>query len=419
MQMNSTVSVPDWSTRQVVTATLFVVAVTLGFWLVYRFRLVLFILFIAIVLGTAIRPAVQWLNRRGVPRPAGVMLMYLLIFLVLIGFVSLVIPLITREAAQIAANVPDYYQGLRSAMIGSSSRLIRILGFQLPPQLFFFLQQEQSGGETLDRVTQSFLVAGLIARSLFVALAVFLLGFYWTLDSERVIRTLLLLFPRKRREDTRELIAEVESRLGNFIRGQSILVLAVGILSLVAYLIIGLPYALVLALFAGIMEAVPIIGPTLGAIPAVFVALTLDSSKIVWVVLATVVIQGLENYLLVPRVMGKSVGVSPFVIILSLAAFTSLIGLPGALLAIPMAAILQIVLDRLVFSEPVEEKNVSGRDYFSMLRLEAQNLTRDIRMQLRQKETPTDDRTDQIEDQIELITRDLDELLERVSGQNG
>jgi predicted PurR-regulated permease PerM len=195
--------------------------------------------------------------------------------------------------------------------------------------------------------------------------------------------------------------------------------LAVGILSLVAYLIIGLPYALVLALFAGIMEAVPIIGPTLGAIPAVFVALTLDSSKIVWVVLATVVIQGLENYLLVPRVMGKSVGVSPFVIILSLAAFTSLIGLPGALLAIPMAAILQIVLDRLVFSEPVEEKNVSGRDYFSMLRLEAQNLTRDIRMQLRQKETPTDDRTDQIEDQIELITRDLDELLERVSGQNG
>jgi predicted PurR-regulated permease PerM len=419
MQMNSTVSVPDWSTRQVVTATLFVVAVTLGFWLVYRFRLVLFILFIAIVLGTAIRPAVQWLNRRGVPRPAGVMLMYLLIFLVLIGFVSLVIPLITREAAQIAANVPDYYQGLRSAMIGSSSRPIRILGFQLPPQLFFFLQQEQSGGETLDRVTQSFLVAGLIARSLFVALAVFLLGFYWTLDSERVIRTLLLLFPRKRREDTRELIAEVESRLGNFIRGQSILVLAVGILSLVAYLIIGLPYALVLALFAGIMEAVPIIGPTLGAIPAVFVALTLDSSKIVWVVLATVVIQGLENYLLVPRVMGKSVGVSPFVIILSLAAFTSLIGLPGALLAIPMAAILQIVLDRLVFSEPVEEKNVSGRDYFSMLRLEAQNLTRDIRMQLRQKETPTDDRTDQIEDQIELITRDLDELLERVSGQNG
>ena len=417
--MNSTVSVPDWSTRQVVTATLFVVAVSLGFWLLYRFRLVLFILFIAIVLGTAIRPAVQWLNRRGVPRPAGVMLMYLLIFLVLIGFVSLVIPLITREAAQIAANVPDYYQGLRSAMIGSSSRLIRILGFQLPPQLFFFLQQEQSGGETLDRVTQSFLVAGLIARSLFVALAVFLLGFYWTLDSERVIRTLLLLFPRKRREDTRELIAEVESRLGNFIRGQSILVLAVGILSLVAYLIIGLPYALVLALFAGIMEAVPIIGPTLGAIPAVFVALALDSSKIVWVVLATVVIQGLENYLLVPRVMGKSVGVSPFVIILSLAAFTSLIGLPGALLAIPMAAILQIVLDRLVFSEPVEEKNVSGRDYFSMLRLEAQNLTRDIRMQLRQKETPTDDRTDQIEDQIELITRDLDELLERVSGQNG
>jgi predicted PurR-regulated permease PerM len=419
MQQNSSVSVPDWSTRQVVTATLFVVAVSLGFWLVYRFRLVLFILFIAIVLGTAIRPAVQWLNRRGMPRPAGVMVMYLLILLILVGFILLVIPLMTREAAQIAANVPDYYQDLRSAMIGSSSRPLRLLGSQLPVQLFYFLQQEQTDGETLDRVTQSFYIAGLMARSVFVVLAVFLLGFYWTLDSERVIRALLLLFHRKRRENTRELIAEVESRLGNFIRGQSMLVSAVGILSLVAYMIIGLPYALVLALFAGIMEAVPIIGPTLGAIPAVLVALSLDSSKIVWVVLATVVIQGLENYFLVPRVMGKSVGVSPFVILLSLAAFTSLIGLPGALLAIPMAAILQIILDRLVFSEPVEDKNVSGRDYFSMLRLEAQDLTRDIRMQLRQKETPTDDRTDQIEDQIELITRDLDELLERVAGQNG
>ena len=416
MQKNSSVSVPDWSTRQVVTATLFVVAVSLGFWLLYRFRLVLFILFIAIVLGTALRPAVQWLNRRGVPRPAGVMLMYLLILLVLVVFILLVIPLITREAAQIAANVPDYYEDLRSAMIGSSSRPLRLLGSQLPLQLFYFLQQERTGGETLDRVTQSFYIVGLMSRSVFVVLAVFLLGFYWTLDSERVIRALLLLFPRKRRENTRALIAEVESRLGSFIRGQSILVLAVGILSLAAYLVIGLPYALVLALFAGVMEAVPIVGPTLGAIPAAFVALTLDPSKMIWVVSATVVIQGLENYLLVPRVMGRSVGVSPFVILLSLAAFTSLIGLPGALLAIPMAAILQILLERLVFGELAEDKNFSGRDYFSMLRLEAQDLTRDIRMQLRQKETPTDDRTDQIEDQIELITRDLDELLERVAG---
>lgn len=410
---------PDWSTRQVVTATLFVVAVSLAFWLVYRFRLVLFILFIAIVLGTAIRPAVQWLNRRGLPRPAGVMVMYALILLILVGFILLVIPLITREAAQIGTEMPEYYQDLRSAMIGSSSRLIRIIGFQLPPQLFYFLQQEQqTGGETLDRVTQSFLIAGLIGRSLFVVLAVFLLGFYWTLDSERVLRTILFLFPRRQREETRELIAEVESLLGSFIRGQSILVLAITIASLAAYLIIGLPYALVLAAFAGIMEVVPIIGPTLGAIPAVFVALSLDPPKVIWVVLATVLIQGLENYFLVPRVMGKSVGVSPFVILLSLAAFTSLIGLPGALLAIPMAAILQIIMERLVFSEPADDKNLSGRDYLSKLRLEAQDLTRDIRMQLRQKDAPPDDTSDQIEDQIELITRDLDDLLERVADQN-
>jgi hypothetical protein len=163
-----------------------------------------------------------------------------------------------------------------------------------------------------------------------------------------------------------------------------------------------------------------VVGPILGAVPAAFVALTIDPTKVVLVVVATAVIQGLENYLLVPRVMGKSVGVSPFVIILSLAAFTSLLGLPGALLAIPIAAIIEIIIERLVFSlEPPEDQIPAGRDYASVLRLEAQDLTKDVRMQLRHKDAPSDDRTDKIEDEIEAITLQLDALLEQVNmGQN-
>lgn len=410
-------NIPLWSNRQVVLGTFFVVAVAGGFWLLYRFRLVVFILFVAIVLGTAIRPAVNWLNRRGVPRSAGVILMYLVILSAIVGFVVLIFPLLASQLTQIALNVPDYYQDVRSAMIGSSSRLLRILGFQLPNRLFsFFQQQGQTDGETIDRVSQTLQFTGSVARGVFITIAVFLLGFYWTLDSERVIRTLLLILPSDRRDNIRELIAEVESKLGSFIQGQTILMLAIGVMSLIFYLLIGLPYALVLAIFAGLMEAVPVVGPILGAVPAALVALTLDPTKVILVIVATAVIQGLENYLLVPRVMGRSVGVSPFVILLSLAAFTSLLGLPGALLAIPIAAIIEIVIERLVFSlEPAEDQLFPGRDYASVLRLEAQDLTKDVRMQLRHKDTPSDEDTDKVEDEIEAIAIKLDTLLEQVN----
>ncbi|HZD58450.1 MAG TPA: AI-2E family transporter, partial [Anaerolineales bacterium] len=221
--------------------------------------------------------------------------------------------------------------------------------------------------------------------------------------------------PSERRTYVRELINEVETKLGKFIRGQSLLLLAIGVMSLIAYLIIGLPYALVLAIIAGLLEAVPLVGPALGAIPAALVALTVDPIKVFWVAIATVIIQASENYLLVPRVMGRSVGVSPFVILLSLAAFASLLGIPGALLAIPLAGIIQILLDHLIFKlEPPEANTPPGRDFASMLRLEAQDLTNDIRMQLRIKESPSEEENDKIEDAIESIAIELDKFLESV-----
>ena len=120
-------------------------------------------------------------------------------------------------------------------------------------------------------------------------------------------------------------------------------------MALVAYLLIGLPNALVLALVAGVLEAVPLLGPLLGAIPAAVIALSIAPSKLIWVVVATVVIQQLENAVLVPRVMRKAVGVNPFVSLLAMFALSSLFGIAGALMAIPIAAMVQLLLDRFVF----------------------------------------------------------------------
>ena len=190
-------------------------------------------------------------------------------------------------------------------------------------------------------------------------------------------------------------------------------------MALVAYLLIGLPNALVLALVAGVLEAVPMIGPLLGAIPAALIALSIAPSKLIWVIVATIVIQQLENSLLVPRVMRKAVGVNPFVSLLAIFAFSSLFGIAGALMAIPMAAIIQLLLDRFVFHPGAMEPEVStGRDYASRLRYEAQDLAQDLRKQARLKKGGSVlkvKQIDQVMDEIETITTDLDALLAQVN----
>jgi predicted PurR-regulated permease PerM len=272
--------------------------------------------------------------------------------------------------------------------------------------------------EALDMVGQGLSYAGLIGQTMFVLIAVMLLAYYWTQDGERTLRFLLRVVPSERRENARQLIADMEEKVGAFIRGQTILCAAVGGVSFVAYALIGLPYALLLALIAGVLEVVPIVGPMVSIIPAAMLALSLAPAKLLWVIVAAFVIQQLEGNLLVPRVMNKAVGVNGLVTILSLVGFTSLLGLPGALLAIPIAAIIQLLLDRFVLGPAaIEPEAPDGRDYLSKLRYEAQELVRDVRRQIRNKEEETTDHTDAVEDEIEAIATDLDSILARAEVQ--
>ena len=187
-------------------------------------------------------------------------------------------------------------------------------------------------------------------------------------------------------------------------------------------MLIGLPNALVLALIAGVMEALPMLGPFLGAIPAGLVALSIAPEKLIWVILASIIIQQLENSLLVPRIMNKTVGVNPFVTLLALFAFGTLFGVAGALMAIPMAAIIQLALNHFVFQPvTVELKASEGRDYTSRLRYEAQDLIQDLRKQARNRKRGSDEKIVQIEhvmDEIETITTHLDELLAQTNNSD-
>jgi predicted PurR-regulated permease PerM len=409
----------DWTFRRVVWAALVLVSVIFGFWLLYRFNQVIFILFIAIVIGTVIRPAVAWLHQRGLPRMAGVILVYLLLLLLLIGFLLLLFPLISEQSTTVAVAMPDYYQNLRAWLVNNPNQFLAGLSEFLPATLPKLKPVQQTGQEMMASAGQVAGYVTMVARVIFTAIILLVLAFYWTLDGPRIIQSFLLTIPQTRRENISDLIAAMESKIGFYMVGQAILCLVIGILALIAYLLIGLPNALVLALIAGVLEAVPMVGPLLGAIPAALVALSIGPGKLIWVILATVVIQQLENTLLVPRIMKKAVGVNPFVTLLALFAFSSLFGLAGALMAIPIAAMIQLALNHFVFQQATVEMEVSeGRDYASRLRYEAQDLVQDLRKQARLKKRGSDRTIKQIEhvmDEIETITTSLDALLARAN----
>jgi len=408
----------NWTFRRVMLATLVLVCVGLGFWLLYRFYMVIFILFVAIIMGTVIRPIVHWLYRRGLPKVAGVLLVYVLLLILFIGFIILLFPLVFDQGAAIIKMVPDYYQNLRSWIGDSPNHLIASLNQFLPSVIPGFEAVYQTAPEQLASAEQALVYVATASKYVFYTIVILLFAFYWTLDGPRTIHSLILMLPKAHRESIAGLINAMETKVGYFIAGQGVLCLVIGVLALIAYLIIGLPNALVLALVAGALEAVPMIGPTLGAIPAGLIALSISPSKLIWVVVATVIIQVLENNFLVPRIMRKAVGVNPFVSLLAIFAFSSLFGIAGALMAIPIAAIVQLLLDHFIFHpSSIEPEESTGRDFSSRLRYEAKDLIQDLQKQARIKKGGVAIQVKQIDkimDEIEAISTDLDDLLAQI-----
>lgn len=418
MEENSFSQLDQWTFRRVVEATLVLVGVALCFWLIYRFYAVFFIVFVAIILGTVVRPIVNWLYLHKLPKIAGVILVFAVFLILAFGFILLLFPLVSEQGSMIIDSIPEYYLNIRTWMEDSPNLFISSISEILPREVPSISQVQPTDPEMIAPGEQAMLYMTSVSKGIFITIVVLVLAFHWALDGPRTIRSLIFLVPKPLRLDISELIASMELKIGYFLLGKGVLSLAVGVLALIAYLLIGLPNALVLALIAGILEAVPMIGPVLGAIPAGIIALSISPTKLIWVVGTTIVIQFLENNLLVPRIMSKAVGVNPFVSLLSIFAFGSFFGIAGALLAIPIAAIIQLFLNRYIFHPSIpESENISGRDHSSRLLYEVKDLVGDLQKQARNKKGGPDISEKQIDfvmDEIESVSTDLAKLLTKI-----
>jgi len=411
--------VTTWTTNQVVFATIFVVCVFLIFWLLYRLQTVILLFFVAMVLGTAIRPAVEWLYRRGISRMSGVILVYIAIAGLLIAFLATVVPLLAEQTTQLSQHLPQFYVTARNWLIDSDNRVLRNIGARIPAQLQLLLYNNVSAGNVLDQVTRTILYVNLLIRGLLSTLAIFLLAYYWTQESNGMIRTILRLIPPQRKKEFLEFLDHIETKMGGYIRGQGILCLIIGVTAFLAYLLIGLPFALALGIFAGVMEMIPIFGPALGAIPAFLIALSISPEKAIWVVIATILIQTAENMYLLPRVMKNAMGVNPIIILLAMVAFGSVFGFVGVLVALPLAAILQFVINRIVTApENLEGATQPREAVIQPLVYESEKLVRTLDGISSNGSTAFQELPETAQDEIRTIMQELHEFLLQLKNED-
>ena len=304
---------------------------------------VLLLLFLSVLLASALEPMIGWLRERlPLGRVGTILVVYVAFFTFAIGMAFVVVPAAVNQGQRIVADLPPFFDQVRLwadnlrpvALSTSITALVDSVAE------FFAPAPPPSPGEVVE-------VGTAVAEAALFLFTMLAIVFFWLVEHARLQRYSLAFLPADRRAGARNAWNEIETRLGLWVRGQLILMGFMGVTTGVAYALLGLPGALLLGLIAALTEAIPIVGPLLGAIPAVLVAATVSPELALVVALIYVVLQLIEGNVLVPIVMRNTIGISPLLVLFSLLVGAEVGGLLGAFLAVPIAASIEIVLSRL------------------------------------------------------------------------
>jgi predicted PurR-regulated permease PerM len=325
--------------RRVFVASLVMLGVVVGALALWQLKILLALLFLAFTVAAAMRPGVEALRRRRIPRGAAVLLHYA----ALVGLLALLLwAVVPRAINQVQNAIGDSEDetGVKGELLGWLDRRLE----RLP-------QPE----ELVDPALEVTLLGVEIAVGL---LFVFAAAAYWIFERDDAVRFVTSLLPGRHRKlvgDTWDLI---DMKLGAYVRGQALLITLVATVLSVCFWAIGLPFWLLIAIFAGIVEIVPVIGPLVAGALAVGVGLTVSVGVAIAAGIVVLVVRLLEDYLVIPRVLGDAVGLSPLVVLTSVAAAALLFGEFAVLLAIPLAAVVATLFDVIVRDKNPAEEDV-------------------------------------------------------------
>ncbi len=322
----------------VAIATLVAAGVLLGIWMIYRLQALVILVLIAIVLAAGIAPLVEKLERRRFPRAAAILLVYVLAFVVILGIGAFIGTIIVSQSIAFSQHLPEYMARAQKLLGDYQARYKWLPDFSkaiqsAPAQL------RALGSRSLGAVPQIFGYLG----SLISLLSILVINFYILMGREQLRDSFLAMVPHENRKHAAVVFAEMGRRMGGWLRGQLLLALIVGVVTVVVLWVLGVSYAGLIGLIAAIAELVPMVGAAVAMVPAILV--TLIGGK-TWQVIAVVIffllLAQTDSSYLTPRIMKSSVGLSPLATVLALLVGASLLGAVGALLAIPLAAALQV-----------------------------------------------------------------------------
>lgn len=318
-------------TINISTSTMFrAILIILGLIFLYLIRDILMIVFIAVIIASAVNGPASWLQRYKVPRLLGVIFIYLVLFLLLALVITLIFPPLAGQIKQLAVHFPETLE-----KVGLSVQEWW-KGYELEVNLQTLL------GRVSDKLSQSasniFATTVSIFGGLFSSMFVLVISFYLAVQERGVKKFLISLTPNEHQHYLSDLIERIQVKIGAWLRGQFLLMFIIGALTYIGLSLLGVKYALTLALLAGLFELVPYIGPILAAFPAAGLAFLQAPFLALLVVLLYIVIQQLENYIIVPQVMKKTVGLNPIIIIIVMLIGAKLAGILGIILSVPLAA---------------------------------------------------------------------------------
>jgi predicted PurR-regulated permease PerM len=320
--------------RRAFVVSLVVVGVVVGALALWELRLLVFLFLLGVTWAAAMRPGVERLRQFGIPRAVGVLLHFGAVAGVLFLLIWLAVP---RAIAELDKALPTSPSEVRDAAQASSGvKHDLLIGLQQR------LEDLPSGSELIHPAVTITTGAFEVLAALFFALAT---TAYWIFERDRAQRVLLSLLSPERRPSVRATWNLIDLKLGAFVRGQLLMVTFVSATLSTAFALIGLPFWLLLGVFAGLVEIVPVIGPLAAGTLAVAVGLTIDWQHALYAAIAVWGLRLLQDYLISPRVFGHAVGLPPLVILVTVTSIGLLLGGVYVLLSVPLASIVATIID--------------------------------------------------------------------------
>jgi len=308
-----------------------IILVCIMFYFLYIVKDVLAILFIALIFSSAFDPWVDWMQKRKIPRSAGILIIYIVAFLLLGTSISLIIPPIIEQVSELSVKFPQISENLNAG-------IDLIKGYSNSEGLLAGLTQAKDNYPQFIGAIQSAFsqITGLFG-GLVTFMLVLVLTFYMTVEKNAMKKLIWSVAPERHQVYVMNLVNRMQIKIGHWMRGQIIISFTIFLLVYIALLILGVKYALILALLAGVTEFVPYLGPLIAAVPAVIITFTQSGPTLaIFTAIVYYLIQLTETNIIVPKLMQKVVGLNPIICIAAFLVGFNLAGIIGAVLAIPV-----------------------------------------------------------------------------------